>query len=167
MVRAHRKMAHEKSYPCKYELMKSLLCPQRSSFVSATQGFLRVVWREDRCSQHCSFAQTVESLESNEEASLLRGPQTDLSGLVGSCHSLLSHSWIVCVGLHRPALSNVAEVFGKGLSSVLASSISFIFNLDGSARCPTSCSMLCIVSWFVLKVKIKFFLKLNSWVFIL
>lgn len=121
MVRAHRKMAHEKSYPCKYELMKSLLCPQRSSFVSATRGFLRVVWREDRCSQHCSFAQTVESLESNEEASLLRGPQTDLSGLVGSCRSLLSHSWLVCVGLHRPALSNVAEVFGKGLSSVLAS----------------------------------------------
>lgn len=48
---------------------------------------------------------------------------------------------------------------GKGLSSVLASSISFIFNLDGSVRCPTSCSMLCIVSWFVLKVKIKFFFK--------
>ncbi|CAK6974897.1 Hypothetical predicted protein [Scomber scombrus] len=56
-------------------------------FVSATQASLRIVWREDRRSQHRSFAQTDESLGSKEEASLPRSSQTDLSGLLGLCYS--------------------------------------------------------------------------------
>lgn len=71
-TRGHRKTTHEASYPCKYKLMKSLLRPQ-GPFVSATQASLRVAWREDRRSQHCSFAQIVESLGSQEEASLTKG----------------------------------------------------------------------------------------------
>lgn len=67
---------------------KALAPSSEEPFVSDTQASLRAVWLEDRRSQRCSFAQTVDSPGSKEEASLqMSTDKTDLSGLLGLCYS--------------------------------------------------------------------------------